>query len=437
MKKHLILVITLVLGLFGLALAAYDARLAELKQELKAEPGITEEDTRALTNMYDEYNKERNSTFTALLEMLQRTDTSPQASNYWTRAKALYDVIDGRKSSLREKLSKSGENLFVRFTTAEFLFNLRLTTTKLPVRRDEIVTLNANLTDYTNKLDEKWKSLNSTDQSYDEQEKAIARELRGIVEEMIKEVAESNKNLQERFGQAASLGADFIPVVGKLVEKTIEKIVERQNYILKRMNEYRNLVNYEKNGIFVLFDQTYYDTKKFIEQNGFDVAKEHYAKAREDAEALAAQGPNGVRADAKEFADQALKALSDHLAKMESTFNRFVTAHKGKFFGPVGPDLEEALVETRAWEQETNDVKRLDLEGKLRAWRENVPQFLSQLDRSGLSEATRKTLKENIEKNLEALVKAIKGSEEALSNQFWVVNYDRSELARQIKNNKN
>jgi hypothetical protein len=436
MKKHLIPVITLGLGLLGLALAAFDVRLSELKQEIKNEPGVTEEDARALTNIYEEYIKVRNDSMNAMLEMMRRTD-SKQAGNYRVRTLAIFDSM-GAKSSPKERLGKNAYRLYSSFLFDEVGFVTRIQTSELPNRRDEIVALNANLMDYTAKLDEKWKALNSSDQAYDEQQRAIARELRGIVEEIIKDVAESNKNLTERFGQVASLGSDFIPVVGKVVEKTVEKLVERQNYALKRMNDYRRIVDYEKNGIFVVFDDIHRETKKFIEENGFDRAKALYAKARDEANELASKGPAGVRADAKEFADQMLKILSDHLAGMENTFNRFVVNHKGKFFGPVAPELEEALVETRSWEQETNDVKRLGLEGKLREWRSNTPLFLDEIDRAtNLKPETRKVIKDAVKNNIEALVRALEGTEQALSDRFWIVNYDRSELARQIKNGKN
>ena len=161
-------------------------------------------------------------------------------------------------------------------------------------------------------------------------------------------------------------------------------------------------------------------------------AKELFDKARDELRVIYENGTPSQRDDGKELAENALKILSDQLGDMEKTFNEFVVRHKGKFFGPVGPDLEDALVETKVWEKEADDMKRLDLEGKLKEWRDEENKAFISIDYSKISEEQREAIKTEVKRNLEVLLDAIKESMPVALNESWTINYDRKELAKRL-----
>jgi hypothetical protein len=182
----------------------------------------------------------------------------------------------------------------------------------------------------------------------------------------------------------------------------------------------------------VLFGNTYATTKEFVEKNSYSKAKLLYDKAKDELRTIYESGTPAQRDDGKEFAEAQLKILGERLAEMEKTFNTFVEKHKGKFFGPVGPELEEALVETRVWEREADDMKRLDLEGKLREWRDEENKAFINVDWSKVSDGQRDAIKAEVKRNLETLLNAINEADPVFKNESWTINYDRKELARRL-----
>jgi hypothetical protein len=433
------LFVLIALSLVSIALATYDGRLVELKKQLADSPDASENDKRFLTKTYEEYHLARDRSLTEFLNLLRLTAPDKQAEKLKPLCETLRVSISAQdRSRLLLMGIKTNNTLYAPFTFEEGGFVDRLLKSTLLEKRDEIIELQKNLEARRDTLEQKWQGLNSTDGTYDEKEKAIAVELRRAVEEMLSEVAQGRKTWKERIGQAISVAGTIFGGVGTLleliataIEKTTGGLIARKNYVLQRVNDYKALVGYEKNGIYVLFRQTYDETKEFIEKNGFDRAKTLYGKARDEASSLWASGTPAQAEDAKKFTEEALKALSDHLANTEQSFNKFVTQHKGKFFGPLGPDLEEALAETRTWEREADDMKRLDLEGKLREWRNDFSgAFIDSFDLSKFSEEDRKKFKTRLRDALEPLVKALKEGEEVVSNNIWTVTYLESREPR-------
>ena len=72
------------------------------------------------------------------------------------------------------------------------------------------------------------------------------------------------------------------------------------------------------------------------------------------------------------FVDLLTNGLEAHLSEAGDTFNGFVARHNLKFFGPVGPDIRDLLVETEVWLEQAESVSDLDLESLLSTWRSRL-----------------------------------------------------------------
>lgn len=434
-KRRTSFVISFV-ALLGMAFAAYDVRLAELRIQVKDDPKLTESDRTTLTKTFEEYLLERNKGLNDLLEILRKSGIDKQTDNFRSRIDNLSREV-GRRNSDMSRLPISAYNVYQEFLFNEGFFLERLKKTTMPEYRDTIVKLNGDLGVYTAGLEVEWQGLLSNDQNYDDQEKAIARDLKETIESAIRQVATERKEWLEYVVKGASMvpvpGADVIAsIAGKASKKAASYLSDKMQYVQRRINDYKALANYEETGINVVFGDKYQSTKQFIEKNGYKAAVNAYEKAKDEIRNIYENGTPAQKADGKEFADLALKILSDQLAEMEKTFRTFVVKHEGKFFGPVGPDLTEALVEVRQWEKEADDMKRLDLEGTLREYRNELDKTFINIDWAQISEGQREAIKTAITKELNNLLDAIKNATPVFSNNSWVINYDRKEIAKRL-----
>ncbi len=429
MKKLRAILVLSVLAFAGLALAAFEKRISELRVQVKNDIKLTEPDRATLIKTFEEYILERDKSFAELLVILAKSGIDKQTDVFRTRVDGLGKDL-GRRNSDMLRLPLPAYNVYQEFLFNEASFLERLRKVSLPEHRDTIAKLGKDLEVYTAGLEVEWQSLLSKDQNYDDQQKAIARDLRETIESAIRQVAESRKETLEYVTSIATKIPT--PAAGTVFKKGASYLVEKMQYVQNRIRQYQALVSYEENGIYVVYGNTYGTTKEFIEKNSFSAAKAVYEKARDELRLIYENGTPSQRDDAKEFAELALKVLSDRLAETETAFNQFVTKNRGRFFGPLGPEIEEALVETRVWEREADDMKRLDLEGKLREWRSELNKSFISIDWSKISEGQREVIKSEVRRNLDTLIDATTEADPTFKNESWIINYDRKEMARRL-----
>jgi hypothetical protein len=145
----------------------------------------------------------------------------------------------------------------------------------------------------------------------------------------------------------------------------------------QRVNEYREAIQKRTSGLLVLFNETYNDTKKFVEENGFDKAKVRYQETSDTLDRWASELPSdGLKSDFGDYRKALLDRLSRHLSEIETMYNRFVRENQGRFLGPLGPDISEALTQTKKWEEYRVGLVSMGLDEKVRKWREDLRGIL-------------------------------------------------------------
>jgi hypothetical protein len=451
-----------VICVIGLVLAAeFDSnkRLSELKSEAEKSTALKPNDVKELTQTYQEYALIRNEELSKMLATLRLKDVALLTPRYNESLSRIIKATEARESEMI-RLSEPAYKMFLSFKKSEFDYLDAMKILKLASSRDRIVYLNAYLKDYTEKLEIKWKDLLSQDQNYDDQERRISDEIQEVFRQTAQEIAESKKTVKERIknvieavvkvgvGQAVGLAAkiaelfiDFSKEISNIEEKTIGKLLSSRQKVQERAATLRNYYNIEKRGILVLFSDTYYDTKKFINENGFDQAKLSYEEARKDAAELANRGTTGQRDDGKVFGDTVMSILGDHLGVMKDTFNGFVYKNEGIFFGPVGPKLTADLLEMRTWEEENAETQRIDLEGFLRRYSDETNEDFKPLfvNFSGLTDADRSNIERKLRDILSGLQRELEITTKLLSNQNMqqLLLEERKELQKELESGKN
>ncbi len=188
-------------------------------------------------------------------------------------------------------------------------------------------------------------------------------------------------------------------------------------------------------GLLIIFNKTREDTKLFVEQNNFAAMKTLYGEADSALKSFAGVGTSGQRSDSSDFVASVTGYLSKHVSEGETIFNTFVSKHNLKFFGPLGPDIKEALAETQVWVAEADKLVGNDLESLLSGWRDETKNsfFGVNLSVDGITDAEREFITSQLGRDLETLRKAIDDNAVTFSNNNLLLIYDRRNVVQALE----
>ena len=434
----------------SMALAAFDQSLPEFKKAVAENALLFAPERDGLPKAYEAYIGARNKALTDLLEIIKEGDPGrkEQQRRFVDRAEALKSDLGKFADALKpvDKLSPTALGILNGITQREGQFIEALKLLKVAEQRDAIVEQRRRMVEMTELLETKWKGLLDLDNNLDRQEQQMAQEIQKALEQAINNAAGSRKNIQEKMktvvaviaGVGKKIPNDAIKQMAEILDhinkEWYAKWLEAQNYAGQRVRTYTDLTRGEHGGVFVLFSDLRRDTDLFIRENGFDKAKERYGKAKEDLERLPDNySGSGPKADAAEWSKLALEHINNHLKASEEAFNNFVRKHEKKFFGPIGPDVREELLETQVWDRLESEQRRLDLDERLRAWRGDAKGFF-EVSLSGLSDVEREWIQDQLKTSLDNLSRQIQQMEDEFSmRQLKDRLFNRKQLGDGIK----
>jgi len=138
----------------------------------------------------------------------------------------------------------------------------------------------------------------------------------------------------------------------------------------------------------------------------------------------------GQRSDADTFSKKVLENLSAHLSATEKTFNEFTSKHYGRFFGPMAPDIKDALTETETWKEWHRVMQGKNLDSRLRQWRSEANTFFA-VSSSGLSDADKEYLPSLIQERVNEFVESLDDAA-SIADRFQR-DFDRRDTENDIK----
>jgi len=457
-------IVAFLLGLLiwgsGQAFAGYDARPSELRDRLAKESLAGQKERDVLSKALDDYVRAREQCLEDLVRIVEESDAGKDEQEAaWEGRLATCKQDPSRLADAVRSLSgvpSTGAYTFANVTALqEEKFFEGLAQTRIGERRDHLIVNQKNVEEMRDDLQEEWDEIADQEKSIHESEESVVSQLEDMIDRWTDQAARERRTIKEKLNAGAPIIVKVMkltsmPLVAALQHFTGHNLSDLQQGIqlvedsgpaidafsgiyrkaneayLARKIEYDALVRSERGGIYVLYSNFRQQTQDFVEKNGFDKAKVDYQEAS-DAMASWVSGTetSGQRSDADAFSRDVMAKLSDHLAKTETVFNEFVSKNKGKFFGPIGPDIEEALTATRMWEQWDLTIQSKGLDAKLRSWRDEANIFWA-VDISGLTSEdqgyVRGLIKERVEKLVESLDQAV-----TIPQQFHH-DFDRSVL---------
>jgi hypothetical protein len=343
-----------------------------------------------------------------------------------------------------ELASEVALELYEQFVDEERAWFLNLGQKNPVTYRDQIVALRIRLAAMTEELEDTWQKQLNDDGQIDEKQLKVMADINTVVVSLAQQSDALRQSLRDKAQAVAevasseAVSSSFPGPIGDLLGIMTEAIKYYNTYkttVESLKPQLKELAGQEL-GLLVIFNDTREDTQLFVEQNNFDKMKALYGEAEDQIESFADVGTDGQQSDADDFVGEVLAALSEHVSQGQEIFNTFVTKHNLKFFGPIAPEIKESMLETRAWLEESEEVRGVDLQRYLTALRDDINTggfFGVNLSVDGITDEEREFITSQLKNDLELLRKAIDDNQVVFSNENLSLIYDRRALEDALK----
>ena len=434
-----------VVGALSRAVALEGSRLEEMVELIEDELEEGEE-REAFIEAVEEYIEVRDD---ALLELvaLVDSDDDDDVEDAWESVVGRLSAIPVLADADDDLTSEAALSLYDRFMDEEQEWVEALSVLGTGMYRDLLVFGRIRLANMATQLDEKWTGLLDADGRLDERELRVMADIYGILAQLARE-SDSKRQTTRNAIQVVTDLLSRVDVVSGVVPGEVASAVNQALGIVaetaRQYNQYKTAVEQlrpqlremagQELGLLVIFNETREDTQLFVDENNYDKLKVAYDLALDDLGSFEDVGTDGQRDDATAFVAQVIEAMQPHLAEAGDVFNEFVAKHNLKFFGPVGPDIRDLLVETEVWLDQAESVSDLDLERVLSAWRSDANSFFGvSLSGDGITDYEREWIADQLESDLATLQRAIDDAGQAFSTQNLMLIYDRREVNEAIE----
>ena len=295
---------------------AGSARLDEMKQAIEAQ--VEDGDERAsFVEAVEGYIEARNDALTRLASFIADAGESEREGAWTSIIDDLGDIPE--LSDVDDELSSEAAlALYDQFMTEEQAWVSALSVLETAAYRDDLIQLKLRLDNMTTLLEDKWKELLDDDGQLDQEERAAIAAISETYGRTAREMRDARERTRGYLNTLADVAAN--DMVGSFIPGVLGDIVGMLAQTVKAYNDYRSAVETMQTQLKELSAQelkllegfltTRKDTQLFVEQNGLDVMKAHYADADGELRAFTGVGTSAQRRDAEEFADQVRGALS-------------------------------------------------------------------------------------------------------------------------------
>ncbi|HZJ10918.1 MAG TPA: hypothetical protein VFD39_14565 [Trueperaceae bacterium] len=437
------LLLLICIGL-GHAAALDRARYEEMVEQIEevVEEG---EERNAFVDAVGDYIEQRDDALLELVEFIKETEGDQEGE--WRSVLSGISGIPVLADVDDDLTSEAALDLYDQFIDEEQEWVSALSVLETAAYRDDLVNLRIRLANMTVQLDEKWNGLLNDDGQLDERQLRVMADIYGILAQLARDSDTKRQTVRNSLQVVTDLLTRVDVVSGVVPGEVASAITQALGIIAESTKQYNTYVTAvealrprlrelsgQELGLLVIFNETRADTQLFVNENSYDIMKELYDEAEGELEGFEGVGTSGQQDDAEVFVGLLIDPLEDRLAEGGNIFNAFVAKHNLKFFGPVGPDISEFLVDTKVWLAEAERVSDLDLQRVLSSWRSDANSFFGvSLSGDGITDYEREFIEDALSSDLEDLQEAIDEAGAAFSTENLLLIHDRREVAEAIE----
>ncbi|MEO8061929.1 MAG: hypothetical protein ABI821_04185 [Pseudomonadota bacterium] len=360
-------------------MADFSKRPDEMLKELEVVRSVLPE--QALKNFQDaiaKYKSWRRDALEDLLEVLEEDDDDESARSWvdlcnTMRADAPEFFEDALKNIvLGTEAAAAGYRWQLTLMANEGKFFEELGKANAAQVRDYLVTNRESLRDYTQTLDQKWRTIVDEGNKLQSEEKKLYDEMLEMTKRIVEDFGATERTYYEQMRNLAQyplivaekLGGTIADLaglpdgVGEIGEQIAEKLRDRNAAWLEsnralqgRAANYRSLVQAEKGGVLPLFKETRRQVYEYWDKNNVERARDWLKKFQSSLESeWVAHCPTyGQQDDARDFYRAALERVEKHLQAVETVGKEFEEKWNGVFKGALAAKTIDELVDNTPW----------------------------------------------------------------------------------------
>lgn len=382
-KKYFFVVLT-VLWSFASTSAfagAFDARRDEVfstLESLKLEARWNDLIKRKLT---DYFERRERAMFDALRIIQDPSTSNREQAAKWREhfSKVGPEQVKLIYSALQDAMPAPALNFVTANANIEADFYAKLGAMPAGQLRDRIMVYRESFDKASKSLSDKWREVNSNDESIDSSARAAQNELRELYNTASRDIASGHISI-EKWALWLMEMASQIPgtpeLAGPVIEqlKLLEAMETRTEAIAAKL---RDLYSNEERVVMV-FNNTRRDVAEFLKGMNFTLLTN---EINEGLVAIQQTGRNtltsGQKADAARYAALIGEVVKAHYDVFGKDFETFVRDFDHIFFNSLGDKTIESLLEPQSWRDWSENVRAIALESALKRYQERAEKNFS------------------------------------------------------------
>ncbi|MEO5969737.1 MAG: hypothetical protein ABIQ95_07390, partial [Bdellovibrionia bacterium] len=348
----------------------YDGRRYEMLstlESLKLEPRWQESIQSKLVAYFDY----REQVLYDALPIIQNDSTSDrdQAAKWRDHfSKAAPEASKLIYEALQNAMPSSALNFITSNANFEADFFSKLGNMPAAKLRDRILVYRETFDKESRSLSDKWREVDSLDQSIDSMGRSAQNELRELYQQTSRDVAASSISTEKWIRSLTEI-VSTLPVtpsfVGIIIEfmKLLEALETRtESYAARLRDIYSN-----EERVILVFNNTRKDVSSFLKTMNLSLLQNEMNEMLIGTDqAGRSTVTSGQQADAAKFYGSLSPILKAHYERFEDAFEDFVSEFDHIFFNALGDKTIETLLEPQSWRDWSDNVRGIALESALK-----------------------------------------------------------------------
>jgi len=291
---------------------------------------------------------------------------------------------------------------------------------------DYLVRYRKTVEEKTQALDAKWSELMSQHGSFYTDQRATVDDLERTMLEAAQKAASDNASIKERMMGAVEIGAktvDFSNVLpgewgalANAIASGAEWWNNTRGQFSARLERYRASFRQERGTLLVIFKDFHADAEEFVSKYGYQKALDSFETGRRALAEIRSSGSatSGLASDADTLGSTCTALLEKMRNDAKDMWDAFVRKHEKKFFGPVGPDIDQALTASAEFKARYEKIKGANLAELLSSWLNQTRDYWG-VDLGPLSDQARSLLKNALRESMQKMIDAEEAAKKAVS----------------------
>lgn len=386
----------------------YDARRGEMfavLDSLKLEPRWGD----PIKSKLNEYFDFRERILAQGLQIIQETSTSnQQQADKWRElfSKAGPDGIKILYGALQDAMPSAALNFITGNTNIEADFYAKLANMPAGKIRDRIMVYRETFDKESRSLSDKWREVNSQNESIDSQARSAQRDLFELYKQTSEYVAQAENLTEKRINAIIDAALKLSPLplpdgLDDVITETLKMLEGMETRTEAYASRLRDICANEDRLVMV-FGNTRKDVADFLKTMNLSLLDNEMKEALVGIDQTGrATLTNGQRADANRYYELISVILKAHFETFGRDFEHFVSDFDHIFFNALGDKTIETILKIDEWRSWSDGVRGIALEDALKRMQDhasrNYSADLNLINDPAQKELIQKWLRQNMD----------------------------------------